>query len=249
MADSSKGKGGPGPYGLEPHGEPGGEPPSVRALDVCPNCNSPMGPIDTVVCMRCGFDLKSLKVIKTATAPKKENEVEPEEPAEAEPVCRPGAGGLWLPTALGGTSLLLLAIGCLAGAPGLVGGGEEAAGFLARVDALARVIVRTGVFATAGLGGLYVLAQVLQTKMGDVQLAAVRMAGIMAILGLIGFTSVASPGFEWTVESILQGLGFVGLTMLVFRLKLRDALTLLGVTVFGVLVLLLGSMLVQWAAH
>jgi hypothetical protein len=145
-------------------------------------------------------------------------------------------------------SLVLLAIGCLAGASGLMGGAEEPASFLLRLGALLRVALRTAFLAASGLGGLYVLAQVVQARLGDLKLAAVRMAGIMAVLGLPAFTSMASQGLEWTIESIIQGFGFVGLTMFFFGLKLRDALTLLGVTVFAVLALLLGSMLVQWAA-
>ncbi len=55
------------------------EPSAIKALDVCPNCGSPLGAVDVVVCMRCGFDLKSLKVIET----EKGEVVVPEAPEEA----------------------------------------------------------------------------------------------------------------------------------------------------------------------
>jgi len=55
----------------EPDDEPDPEPPAesshIKGLDVCPNCASPLGGVDAVVCLRCGFDMKTLKVIKVET--------------------------------------------------------------------------------------------------------------------------------------------------------------------------------------
>lgn len=222
------------------------DPSAIRALDVCPNCGTPLGPVDTVVCMRCGFDLKTLKVIKTKTVA--EAQPAPAEEVEQELLSEPGAGGMWLPSVLGAMSLAILLIGCLAGARGLVHVGEETASFLARLEALLRVVLRTAILAVSGLGGLYVLAHILRTRMGDLKLAAVRMAGIMASVGLIAFFSLPkSPPLERLIESIAQGLVYVGLAMFFFSLSLRDAVTLLGVTVFAVGGLLLVSGLLQWA--
>jgi len=106
MTDEKKDK----QYGLEPHEpdpdpEPASEaapkapkppdleePPAVAALDVCPNCASPLGGVDIIVCMRCGFDMKSLKVIKTDTKATAKPIEEEEQPILSEP----GTGDYWL---------------------------------------------------------------------------------------------------------------------------------------------------------
>ncbi len=264
MGDSSEGAKGVDPYGLEPHREEpssaprparpardaplgGDEPSPIKALDVCPNCGSPMGPVDTVVCMRCGFDFKTLKVIKTRTPPPTappSDQAKPEAEAEGQAISAPGAGDLWLPALLGAASLVLLAIGCLAGVRGLVGGGaEEPAGFFLRLGALVKIALRVAVLAACGLGGLAVLAHIARGRLGELKLAAVRMAGIMAILNLAAFISTTSRGLEWTIESIVQGLAYVGLTMFFFGLNLRDALTLLGSTVLAVIGLTFASII------
>jgi hypothetical protein len=241
-------------YDLDPHepdAEPASEappppapaePPAVAALDVCPNCGSPLGGVDIVVCMRCGFDMKALKVIETDT----KGTAKPAEQEEQPVLSEPGTGDYWLPWALTGAGLGLLAIGYLWGAGGLFSG-EEAVGFGARAVGLLKMLVKTAVVALAGLGGLYALTHMLNAKLGDARLAAVRMLGITSAIGLLSFFSLTSPAAEWTIESVTQALAYLGLTMLLFRLSVRDAATLLGITVVAVVLLLLLSAAVQWA--
>ena len=79
-------------YGLDPEDdaeanpppeevpEAGGEPPEsesgftaaatgpyVKTLDVCPNCGANLPSSDSLVCLRCGFNLKTLQVMATET--------------------------------------------------------------------------------------------------------------------------------------------------------------------------------------
>jgi hypothetical protein len=219
------------------------EPAAVKALDVCPNCGSPLGGVDVVVCLRCGFDMKSLKVIATDT--KGTVAAEPDE--EERPVLSElGTGDYWLPWAMTGAGLGLLVIGYLWGAGGLFGG-EEAVGFGAKAVGLLKMLIRTAVLAASGFGGLYVLTHMLNARLGDARLAAVRMLGITSAIGLLAFFDLESGAAEWTVETVTQALGYLGLSMLLFRLSARDAATLLGVTVVAVVLLLLVSAAVQWA--
>ncbi len=231
----------------EPEPEPPAETSHIKGLDICPNCGSPLGGVDAVVCLRCGFDMKSLKVLKVKTG-----EVETpdaDEPEQAEPLCVPGVGGVGLPAAMAGVSLVLVAVGYLFGARGLVAvTADEAVGFSARVGGLIGMLVRTGGLALAGMGGLSVLAHMLDRRFGDVQLAAVRLLGIFAALGLLTFFNLESSALEWTMEAIFQAVIFVGLASVLFRLNIRDAATLMGVTVFSVIILLLVSALVLWSA-
>lgn len=224
------------------------KPSAIKALDICPNCGSPLGGVDAVVCLRCGFDFKTLKVIKVETGETTAPESEEAEPAP--PLSVPGAGDLWLPAAMAAVGLGVLGIGYLAGAQGLFAGteGEEAVGFGKRLEGVLGMVVRTGVMTLAGLGGLSVLAHMLDTRFGDVKLAAVRMLGISAAVGLLAFFNVDSIFLELTIEAVCQAVAFVGLAMVLLRLTLRDAATLMGITVFAMIGLLVLSQLVLWSA-
>ncbi|MHC4273527.1 MAG: hypothetical protein ACYSUR_07640, partial [Planctomycetota bacterium] len=116
-----------------------------------------------------------------------------------------------------------------------------------RAVGLLKMLVKTAVLALAGFGGLFVLAHMVSAQLGDAKLAAVRMLGITAAIGLLAFFSLKSAGAEWTVESVTQALAFLGLTMVMFRLSVRDAATLLGITLIAVVLLLLVSAAVLWA--
>ncbi len=243
------------PESSEPPDPP--EPSAIKALDVCPNCGSPMGGADAVVCLRCGFDLKSLKVIKVNTGETVEPEPEPDEPDEpAAPLCERGRADPGLPIAMAVGGLGLLALGYLFGAAGLVEAVEavedETAGFFAtlggRLGGLIKMLVRTGTLSLAGLGGLSVLAHMLNTRIGNVKLAAVRMLGIFAVIGLLTFFNADSQTLEGAVELVCLALAFVGLATVLFRLTVRDAATLMGLIAFAVIGLLLLSALVMWAA-
>ncbi|MCZ6445243.1 MAG: hypothetical protein O6758_03555, partial [Planctomycetota bacterium] len=59
---------------------------SVKALDTCPNCGASMAATDTLLCLRCGFDLKTLKVIKTVTGEAAKVEQLEQEDEEAPPI-------------------------------------------------------------------------------------------------------------------------------------------------------------------
>ena len=126
--------------------------------------------------------------------------------------------------------------------------GEEAVGFAKRMEGLVGMLVRTSVLTLAGFGGLSVLAHMLNTRLGGAKLAAVRMLGIAAAIGLVAFFNVDSIFFEVTIEAVCQAVAFVGLAMVLFSLTARDAATLMGLTVFAMIGLLLLSAMVLWSA-
>jgi hypothetical protein len=221
------------------------EPASIQALDVCPNCGSPLGGVDVVVCLRCGFDMKSLKVIETETGETAGPKPQPEQ-EESPVLSEPGIGDFWLPLAMAVGGLLVLAAGYLWGSAGLFGG-EEAVGLGGRAIGLLKMLLKTAVLTLSGLGGLYALAHMVSSRVGDARLALIRMLGIMVAIGLLAFFNVNSAALEWTIESVTQALAFLGLSMVLFRLGVRDAATLLGVTLIAVVGLLLVSALVLWS--
>ncbi len=219
---------------------------SVKALDTCPNCGASMAGSDTLLCLRCGFDLKTLKVIKTVTGETAKVEQDEQEDEEAPPISAPGRGELWLPGAVAIASLLILSIGYLSAAGGLFADGEEIS-VGERLVGVLKLLVGTAVLSLSGLGGLFVMATILQRPLGDVKLAAVRMLGIVAAIALLRFMNVESAAWERTFEFVSQAVAFIGLAMAMFRLGVRDAATVLGVTVLAVVGLLMVSQLVLWA--
>jgi hypothetical protein len=204
----------------------------VHALDVCPNCGTPMRGRDTLVCMRCGFDLKSMKVIKTETG---ETTVDEDEKAQREPLVKEGPGDPWLPLALAIIGGVLLLIGCLAGAPGLfphvratlAEGATLVISWDERWGAAARFPILILLWTMCGFGSLIAGAWLFGRPFGNVGVGALRMLGIVAIARCAGFVSFSWPLVEFLLESLLAAAVFFVLTMLLFRVKPRDAATIL----------------------
>ncbi len=242
---------------LEPDENDKGSPPagssgaasSVRSLDVCPNCGANMA-TGVVVCLRCGYDLKSLKVLKTVSGGTVEAP-EPEEPEEAEeaeaqpPLCEAGRGDLWLPASVAVVCGLLLAIGYLLGADGLYPG--ETPGLGDRFVDLIQFLCLMAILAGCGFGALAVLARLLERKLGDLKLASVRIVGAVTAARLMTFFDIAVRPLEWVVEGLLQMVVFFLLARFLFRLTARDGLVLTVATVVMFVAVWLGAWLVTWA--
>jgi hypothetical protein len=228
--------------------------PAVKDLDVCPNCGASMRGTDTLVCLRCGFDLKTMKVVKTVTG-----EVAPESEAEQEkgpPLVEPGMGDLWLPGAMAVISGALLMICYLAGAHGLFPSTAEGTpadiGPALRFQYLLRFIIFSAMGAACGLGALAFLANMLGMRLvehiSDLKLAAVRMLGIVVTARLAALIDFPSQTLEWITEIVIQIAAFAGLSIVLFRLNPRDALTLAGAAVILFVLLWLGAYMVVWSA-
>ncbi len=224
---------------------------SVKSLDVCPNCGANMA-TGVVVCLRCGYDLKSLKVLETVSGGTVEAP-QPEEAEEAEaqpPLCEAGRGDLWLPASVAVVCGLLLAIGYLLGADGLyptTGEAGETPGLGARFVALIQFLCRLVILTACGFGALAVLARLLERKLGDLKLASVRIVGVVTAARLMTFVDIAVRSLEWAVEGLLQMVVFFLLARFLFRLTARDGLVLTVATVVMFVAVWLGAWLVTWA--
>src|SRR5690606_27958849 len=87
-----------------------------------------------------------------------------------------------------------------------------------------RNLVLLAFWTGCGLAGLFGLSLMFERPLGDARIAMVRMASIMASVRLATFLSMPGPRWvEWMTEAIVQAAGFVLLSMLLFRLPLRNA--------------------------
>ncbi len=205
------------------------EPPksSVKALDVCPNCGATMRQGNLLVCLRCGFDLKTLRVLETQTGEEIQEEDEEEPP---EPLCQPGRGDFWVPGIVAGISVLLISIGYLAGADGLFNLKSDD-GFPIDPAAVQRfgqwgVYLATLVLGSlCGLAGVFVVSRLNETTFGDWRLGSLRIVAVFATLWLSKFLDLGDGFVELSAEWILHAGIFVGLSMFFFRLTPRDGAT------------------------
>ena len=182
-----------------------------------------------LVCLRCGFDLKTLRVLETQTGEEIQEEDEEEE-APPEPLSRPGRGDFLVPGILAGISVLLISIGYLAGADGLFNLKSDD-GF--PIDpAAAQRFGQWGVYlatlvlgSVCGLAGVFVVSRLNETTFGDWRLGSLRIVAVFATLWLARFLDLDGGFVERSAEWILHTGIFVGLSMFFFRLTPRDAAT------------------------
>ncbi|HWB18963.1 MAG TPA: hypothetical protein VG711_01590 [Phycisphaerales bacterium] len=240
--------------GADSSGEPGSGPPSPSSLDVCPNCGAPMRGKDTLLCLRCGFDLKSNKVVKTTVGKAEEHEEHDHDeiPPPESILVREGRGGLWLAEAIAGICIAALLVGYLAGSVGLFPAFEPTKDnptvpVLVRFTELLRYLAISGIWVGCGLVALYVLAGILQKTFGDMKLALARLSAVVAAMQLATFINLNSS-YENLAELPVQFAIFVALSILLFTISPKDALSLAGLTVGVFLLLCLVSFVLYWAA-
>jgi hypothetical protein len=219
---------------------------SVKDLDVCPSCGASMRGSEALVCLRCGFDLKTMRQIKTETG-----EVAPADNDLLPPIVRPGMGNVWLPATVAAICGGFLAVCYLAGVRGLYADVSAEISVGERLVALLRFAVLVGMWAACGLGALAFLATLLGMKLvGDLshlRIAAIRMLAIVAAARLVTLINLATNSYESFVEAVLQLAIFIGLSIVFFRLNPRDGATLGGTALVLFMLLWCAAWAVVWA--
>jgi hypothetical protein len=206
--------------------EPPPEPSPRKVDEVCPNCGRPRPDRTEMLCLECGYNMRTLRVERTHAG--KPQEIDDEEPeGEPEPVflSRPGRGNLILPGAAAAAAGAILLFGVLFGVEGLFpdhprvsDGAVDPITFVERMEGLGRALVLALVWFGCGVGGLVALAGLNSARLGDVRLLAVRMAAVVLVTRL---WSLLDAG--WLVETPPQVATWVGLALFLFNLKPRDA--------------------------
>lgn len=201
-------------------------------LDVCPNCGANMPGADEIICLRCGFDLKEGVVREVETGVEELPTPEEIEAAKPKPISPPGRGGLMGPAMAAGLCLLIMCIAFLAGAGGLYHE-EDPPGFWMRIGGMFKFLFFVMVLVICIYAGLQVMARVERRPAGDTQLAFIRAIAIAALslLSLLIPQPWGSRFLEWTAQFLVGGTIFLAMTLALFRLAPREAMTLGGVTV------------------
>lgn len=232
---------------------------SVRDLDVCPSCGATMRGIDNLVCIRCGFDLKTMRHVQTKTGEIDAAEIAAQQ-SELQPLIKRGNGDLWLPTILAALAGIVLLIGYLAGAralfPNAVTTNETGQAMInvtagMRFNAILKTLIIIGMIGACGIGALaftaYLNGMRLARNWDDLKLGAIRMLAIVVTMRLTSFIALPNRALEWTAEAIVQLAIFAGLSLALFRLKPGDAPIMTGAAVILFVMLWLAGQLVVWA--
>lgn len=230
---------------------------SDKPPEKCPNCGAIMPDRYALVCLRCGYDQKTLRVQQTRIA-KHPEEVEEEDEDESAsagpPIVQPGRGDLWLPLTLAGISIFALLVGHLTGTSAffsramIEATGADGIDFVDRLEQFASAVVLIALWTGCGLAGLFLLAQTVQRVFGDLTLAAARMLGVIAVIRLATFIDLPSGVAEWIVECLVQGAAFLAVSILLFALKPRDGLVLGGFSLLAWVALWVSAQLITWVA-
>ena len=211
--------------GAAPAGD--SRPDSIHALDVCPNCGANMPGSGTLVCLRCGFDLKTLKVIKPQViegehAARHAAADEADQPPLA--IAEPGRGDLWLPAIVGGAAAIVMLICYVSGYAGLFHPDEDVR-IARRMLGVIKYLAWIALWTSMGLAALGILAGANRERVGDWRLAAARMAGTAAVMSLVMLLSFGSDhrNVELVVELIAMAAVFMSLVLVLFNLELPQA--------------------------
>ncbi|MEM7229353.1 MAG: hypothetical protein AAF432_11130 [Planctomycetota bacterium] len=225
---------------------------SVSDLDVCPNCTAPMPAADQLVCLRCGFDLKTLSVIDTE---KSEELVEAAPAPGSNVLLRKGILEPWLPLGVAAAGFIALLIGILSGWVGLYPDLQFVAAEADRtvIDVpwsdrgvvVLRLLAALAMWWGCAIGALLVTARLVGMVPGDVKTVAFRaLACVSAALVVMLFDLHRS--IEHLTELVAGAAVYAALSMVFFRLKPRDAATLAGITLSMFMVVYLGARIITW---
>jgi hypothetical protein len=237
----------PPPYGVSEGFDRG-----LGDIDSCPHCGAPMTAGDEVLCLRCGFDLAANRVVRTATGVDVAEAAAADEERAKTPMSRPGRGGLVGPATLAGVCIVIMSIAYLAGAASIfpsregrflrenwrqsddpeIQYGLDSPRFPDRLRGLAGYYLSIGVWTVGGCAGLLVAARHSRRPAGDLQLAAVRMLGVVSAMSLVTLLVEHDARFiEFLLELVGQAIVFVSLVFWFFRMTFDEAKVMAGVAI------------------
>jgi hypothetical protein len=232
--------GGSAPFPLEP----------LEAVVLCPDCGA--AGFEKGRCVRCGIvdapepdapaddDAPPAREKATAFSPTDGDDA-PEDTDESEdaaaigfeggPICVSTATDRWLPPLLVAIGALIVLTGGLAGARGLFPSVTDAVvPWTTRLTLLIRYPVLLALATVCVAGGLVALAWLEARRVGPPFRLFWRAAAVAALAGTTLLIGVPWRLAEFTVEALGAAGVMWGATIVLFRLRPRDALTSTGLT-------------------
>ena len=247
------------PIELEPEHESQPEPKSttISDLDVCPSCGAALPGAEDVVCMRCGYDLRTLRPLETKATV--ETESSSDKSPTGEPVVASDRMRVLLSGVLIAASWTGLLIGYMLGVQALmpgaelkqVGEGEAMREIIpagVRLVSVLKVLVLTGTWVVCATAGLAMFARLVERPFGELRAGLLHLVAIASTMQLVRYIGgIPARSVEWTLEIIAQIVIFFGFSLLLLKLSRRDVLTFALITVIVVLCLFFGSHVLAWA--
>ncbi len=231
------------------------EPTLTESLDVCPNCGASMENVDTLVCLRCGYDFQAMRVIETVSEaePADGDDEEVDDVQDTNPIVVSGLGGWHLPIVVAVIAISALVIGCLAGYHGLFPElidseleSQEMVEWGYRFEAIGRMVALMSLWTICGIAALFVCSWMFGRPFGDARLALFRMLAMVTVARTLTFVSLGGGALERIVELLGEAALFTLLTMILMRMRPRDAATMVGIMIIGFVTLFGLSHFVVW---
>jgi hypothetical protein len=224
----------------------------VENAPACPQCGAPL-PVTDVglgLCLRCG-EREDVPAAAGDAGPVTSKPPEPDAPA----LVRPMPADPWGVLVIGIAAFIAIAaaylVGDLAMFPTVSPLEEGQAAPLIkpaiRFEGVVRLLVLLGLWTTGGVGALLAGTWLLGRPLGDISHAAARVFAICSVSRLATFLNLPGATVEAVLEVVIQLVAIFLLSMAAFRMKPRDAGTLLAIAVVALLALAVGARLVTWA--
>ena len=208
------------PVAPTPTSKPTSRPSVLKsAEDVCPNCGTKLAP-DAIVCMSCGFDMKSNQVLRPEMGV---DVIEP--PTVKPPFVKPGLKPAML--VIAGTVALIAAM--IAAGVNAAPHGSMGASAVFALLVLYKAILHTG----TGLAGLWAAAKFVDHRLNHVDLAAARM--FVAVAAFLLLWSLRLPiSIEFLEHTLRVLLAIACYWLVLFALFRRSRMETTLIVLFHV---------------
>ncbi len=234
------------------------EPPS-RSLDICPNCTADIDETMQMVCMKCGYNLRTMQVEKTVAGVDERNiddELDEHGRVKKPPLSPPGRGGTALPLVIASGCAIALLAGLLAGHHGLFAAYVNAqdaepasvvVGWAARFTGMLRYLVNTATWAGVVLASLWLFARVMEQPLGIANLVLARAVGIACAMKIASLVPVTTQAIRFPLEIGGHFAILFVLAVALFKMSPKTAGFFTLMTIIVWMITYLASTLIVWS--
>jgi len=235
------------------------EEPPQRSLDICPNCTADIDETMQMVCMNCGYNLRTMKVERTVAGVEErdpDEELDEHGRVKRPPLSPPGRGGTVLPLVIASGCAIALLAGLLAGHHGLFAAYVNAqdaepasvvVGWATRFTGMLRYVVNTGTWAGVVLASLWLFARVMEQPLGEANLVLARAVGMACAMKLASLVPVTTQAIRFPLEMGGHFAILFGLAMAFLKMSPKTAGFFTLMTIIVMMITYLASTLIVWS--